>query len=119
MMPRSLRTGSSFSAEPMITPASRSLWPARYFVAECSTIVHAGRQRANVVGRAQRGVDQRFHPVPAADGHEPLHVDDAELRIGRRFADEQPVLRRDGGFHGLVVAGWHLPRDHAEAATGA
>ena len=37
MMPRSLRTGSSFSFEPMITPASRSLWPPRYLVAEWST----------------------------------------------------------------------------------
>ena len=35
--PRSLRTGSSFSFEPQITPASRSLCPPMYLVAECHT----------------------------------------------------------------------------------
>ncbi len=45
---------------------------------------------------------------------EPLEIDDAQMRIRRRFADQQSRARRDGRFHRVVVAGRHLPRRDAE-----
>ena len=53
-------------------------------------VVDARRDRPQVVRRGQRGVDQRFDAVLAADFGEAVEVDDAQVRIGGRFADQQP-----------------------------
>ena len=53
----------------------------------------------DVVGRGQRGVDQRLDAVLLAQRGEPLEVDHAQVRIGGRFADQQRGLGVDGRFH--------------------
>ena len=53
-------------------------------------------------------------PCLRADLGEPFQIDDAQVRIRRRLADQQLRLGRDRRFHRVVVAGLHLPRRHAE-----
>ncbi len=56
-------------------------------------VIDARGERPQVVRRGQRGIDQRFDAVPAADVGEAFQIDDAQVRIGRRFADQQLGLR--------------------------
>ena len=114
MMPRSLRTGSSFSSEPTITPAKQIVVPAEILRGRVQHVVDAGRDGPHVVGRAKRGVDQRFDAVFVTQTGEAIEIDHAQVRIRGRFADQQPGLAIDGRFHGVVVAGRHLARDDAE-----
>ena len=46
---------------------------------------------------------------------EAVQIDDAQVRIGGRLADEQPRLGRDRRFHRVVIAGPHLHGLHAES----
>ena len=54
-------------------------------------------------------------PCLAPERGEALQIDDAQMRIGRRLADQQLRPGRDGRFHRVVIAGRHLARDDAEA----
>ena len=90
MMPRSLRTGSSFSGRADDHAGQQIVVAGQVLGGRVQHVVDAGLDRPQVVGRAQRGVDQRFDAVPAAELGEPLQIDDAQVRIGGRFADQQP-----------------------------
>ncbi len=46
-------------------------------------------ERPHVVGRRQRGIDQRLDAVLLAQLGEPFEIDHAQMRIRRRFADQQ------------------------------
>ena len=69
--------------------------------------IDAELQRTLVIRRGESRIDQRFNPVPLADGGEALEIDDAIVRIGRRFADQQTSGRTDRLFDCLVVARRH------------
>ena len=64
-------------------------------------------ERPLVVRGRERGVDDRLHPVPPADGREPLQVEDAIVRIGGRLADQDPGGGPDRVLEGVVVARGH------------
>ena len=77
--------------------------------------IDTGRERLEVVGRAEGGVDERAHAAAAADVGKPLDVDDAQVRVCGRLADEELRPRRDRRFHRGVVAGLHLAEPDAES----
>jgi len=49
-----------------------------------------------------------FHAVFFAQCSKSFNIDNAQMRIGGRFADQQPSARIDQCFHCLIVAGGHL-----------
>ena len=67
MMPRSLRTGSSFSVEPTTHAGQQVVVAGEVLRGRVQHVVDAGRDRPQVVRRGQRGVDQRLDAVLAAD----------------------------------------------------
>ena len=70
--------------------------------------IDAVGKRAVVVGGAEGGVDEREHAMAAADVGEPAAVDDREMGVGWRLADDHLRPRADRRFHGVVVARLHL-----------
>ena len=90
--------------------------PGKILRAGVQHVVDAILDRPDVVGRRQRGVDGRLDAVFPAQGGEPLQVDHAQVRVGGRFAEQQPRGRRDGRFQLLEIAGRHDAGDDAEAA---
>ena len=77
--------------------------------------IDAVGKRAVVVGGAERGVDERQHAMAAADVGKPRAVDNREVGIGRRLADDHLRPRVDRRFHRVIVARLHLAESDAEA----
>jgi len=97
-------------------PGQQVVVAAEVLGAGVEHVVHAPLQRPDVVRSGQRGVDERIDPVLLAQRGEPLQIDDAQVGIGGRFADQEPGARMDGRFHAVVIAGRDLVRDDAELA---
>ena len=78
--------------------------------------VNARLQRLQIVGGAQRGIDQREHASAAADFGKLYGIHDAQVWVGRRFTDDKLCARSDRCFHRLVVARGHLFKPHPKSS---
>ena len=115
MMPRSLRTGSSFSVVPMMHAGQQVVVAAEVLGGRVQHVVDAGRDaaagcRAWPAWRRSASRRRACWPISAKRSRS------TTLRCG--FVGDSLTsslrLRRDRRFHRVVVAGLHLPRDHAE-----
>ena len=75
---------------------------------------HAVLRGALVEGGRERAVEQQVDPVLGRDLHQPRNVGDAQVRVGRRLADQHPGLRPDRGLELRIVAGAHEAELDAE-----
>ena len=115
MMPRSLRTGSSFSFVPMIDAGQQVVVPAEVLGRRVQHVIDAVRRsaaRCTAWPAWRRSASRRRACWPISANRSRSTT----LRCGLvgDSLTSSLRLRRDRRFHRLVVAGLHLPRDDAE-----
>ena len=75
--------------------------------------VNAEFERADVVRRGERGINHSQYPVSFRHFHHRRQIEHAQIRIGRRFGEDDVGVGPDGGFDGLG-GGRHEGVLHAE-----
>ena len=66
--------------------------------------------------RGEGAVDEQAQPVLSGEGHEPVEVGHVQVRVRRRFGEEDPGLLADRPFQGFEVARGDARAGDAELA---
>ena len=64
-------------------------------------------QRTHIQRGGEGGIHQRLDLVALGDVGKTLQIQHTEVRVGRRFRDQQACVVLDGSFQGIVIADVH------------